>query len=251
MEERGSNFRNSFSLGAVILFVYVLLFEFILPINGLLPKPSFLAKSFHEVWNEYNLSASLSNTLLIIYVALIITYLIIYSTVPFLFKWFVDYKNSFITLGLFQYIPVFFVIVVFNLWFSDKLYGEFIFAMFFCLTLSLKKLFYESGNVKEEYILVAKNLGLTSMEISKQVYWKAVEPEFLKYFEKIHILVWSILLVFEFIGNANGIGKAVREALADTNLTAIIILVIIISILVVIGNIIIESFRRIFISWEV
>jgi ABC-type nitrate/sulfonate/bicarbonate transport system permease component len=250
MEERRSSFKNSFYLVAVVLFVYVLLFEFILPINGLLPRPSYLVKLFSIVWTEYNLAPALSSTILVVYISLIITYLTVYSTVPFLFQWFVKYKNSFDTLSVFKYVPLFFVIIIFNLWFTDKLYAEFIFAFLFSLTLSLNKLFKETGNVKEEYILVAKNLGLTPKEISGQVYWKSVQPQFLKYFEKVHILLWSILLAFEFIGNVNGLGKVFQEASADSNLTAIIIFGIIISVFILFGNLIIESFRKMFTSWE-
>jgi ABC-type nitrate/sulfonate/bicarbonate transport system permease component len=250
MEKRRGNFKNSFYLAAVILFVYVLLFQFILPVNGILPRPSLLVKLFSLVWTEYNLASALSSTLLIVYISLIITYLTVFSNVPFLFQWFVKYKNSFITLSLFKYIPLFSVIIIFNLWFMDKLYGEFIFAFLFSLTLSLNKLFKETENVKEEYILVAKNLGLIPKEISEQVYWKSVQPQFLKYFEKVHILLWSILLAFEFIGDTNGIGKVFQEASADSNLTAIIIIGIIISVFILLGNLIIESFRKIFTSWE-
>ena len=118
----------------------------------------------------------------------------------------------------------------------DKLYGEFIFAFLFSLTISLNKLFKETGNVKEEYILVAKNLGLTPKEISEQVYWKSVQPKFLKYFEKVHILLSSVLLAFEFVGDTNGIGKVLKEALADSNLTATIIIGIIIIVFILLGN---------------
>lgn len=250
MEERGSNFRNAFYLVAVILFVYVLLFEFILPINRLLPRPSLLLKSLNLVWIEYNLAAALSNTLLIIYVALIITYLTVYSLVPFLFQWFVKYKNSFTTLGIFKYIPVFFVIVIFDIWFIDKLYGEFLFAFLFCLSLTMNKLFKETVNVKVEYVLVAKNLGFTSKEISEKVFWKSVQPEIIKYFEKVHISLWSILLAFEFVSNTKGLGNAFREALTDSNLTALIIFGIIIIVFIALGNLIIESLRKIFTPWE-
>jgi len=250
MKEKGNNFKNAFSLVAVFLFVYIILFEFILPVNRLLPRPSLILKSFHLIWTGYNLTSALSNTLLVVYVALIVTYLIIYAKVPYLFKWFVQYKNSFITLGVFKYIPLFFTLVIFNLWFNDKLYGEFIFAVLFCLVLSLNKLFNETGNVKEEYILAARSLGLTSNEISEKVYWKSVQPEFVKYFAKLHISLWSILLVFEFIGNTNGMGKAFQEALTDSNLTAVVMFGIIVSLFIAFGNFVIESFRKIFTSWE-
>jgi ABC-type nitrate/sulfonate/bicarbonate transport system permease component len=62
--------------------------------------------------------------------------------------------------------------------------------------------------------------------------------------------LWSILLAFEFVGNANGLGKVFQEASADSNLTAIIIFGIIISVFILFGNLIIESFRKIFTSWE-
>lgn len=250
MDKKGNNFKNSFSFVAVLFFVYILLFEFILPINGILSKPSLLLNSFSLVWRSYNLTASLSSTLLIVYVALIITYLTIYANVQFLFQWFVKYKNSFATLSVLKYIPVFFPIIIFNLWFIDKSYGEFIFAFLFCLTLSLRKLFKETEKVKEEYILVAKNLGLSPSEISEKVYWRSIQPEFIKYYGKIHILLWSILIVFEFIGNTFGIGKAFQEAYTDSNLTAIMIFGLITILFVALGNLIIESIRKVLISRE-
>jgi len=250
MKERRNNFKNTFFLIAAILFVYIILFQFILPINRFLPRPSLILNSFQLILAEYNIANALSNSLLVIYISLIVTFVIIYANVPHLFKWFVKYKNSFITVSVFKYIPVFFAMVILNLWFLDKLYGEFIFAVLFCLTISLNKLFSLTWKVKEEYILVAKNLGLTPMEISERVFWKSIEPEFIKYFEKVHISLWSILLAFEFIGNTKGLGKAFQDAFADSNLTAVIIFGILIIILISIGNLIIDSFHKIFTSWE-
>jgi ABC-type nitrate/sulfonate/bicarbonate transport system permease component len=249
MAERNKELKNSIKLILTLLFVYVVLFEFILPVNKFLPKPSILFESIFYIINDYNLFISISVSFTIVIVAFIVAYIGVYVRAPYLFKWLTTYKESFTTLNLFRYFLIIIVIILVHQWFEEKLYWEFIFAAVFALTLSIKKLFDKIKNVKAEYIIVGKNLGLTDMEISEDIHWKYLQPVLIGYYEKLNISLWGIILVFEFIGDTNGLGHAFHKALLYKDLNAIILFSIILFVLVWATTFIIKVIRRKYFSW--
>lgn len=249
MMKKNSSFKNSLTLFITLLFVYIVLFEFILPVNKILPRPGLLAESFFHIWRDYNLIYAFTVSTTVIYLMLVIGLLAVYVRIAWLMKFFVEFEETILSLRLFKYLPAFFFAVIFNLWFDDKLLGEFIFAFLIVLFLILKKLFEESKLVKEEYLLVAHNLDLTSGDIYKNVYWKSSLPNLSEHFKQIHYYLWVLILVYEFIGNSNGIGFIYRTALAYNDFTALFTLALMIALLIWFGNYLIGTVKNKLIHW--
>jgi ABC-type nitrate/sulfonate/bicarbonate transport system permease component len=241
--------KNSYFFFLTLLFVYVALFEFILPVNRILPKPSILAESFTHVFSDYNLLTAILITISVIYLGLIISYITIFLFSAFLFKIFVEIKEVAQSLKLFRYFTLIFFVITFNYWFPEKLFAEYIFASLTALFMVTKKMHIESSAVKKEYLDVAQNLGLTQNKIYKDVYWKYWQPSLAQNYEQIHYSLWGIILLYEFIGNNSGLGYAYRNALLYKDYTAFLIFVIIISILIWIGNSIIRMIKKNMINW--
>jgi len=249
MKGKNSSTKNSFSLFIALLFVYVLLFEFILPVNKILPRPSLFFDSFVHIWRDYNLTSAFTITTSVVYLSLIISFIVVFAAISLLFKIFIELEGTILSLRLFRYLPAFFFAIIFNFWFSEKLFAEFVFASLAAIFFSIQKLFEESKNVKEEYILVARNLGLTPSDIYEKVYWKSAQPTLIKYYERIHYCLWGIVLIFEFIGNSNGFGYIYRVALSYKDYTALFTFAIIISLIIWFGNFLIRVINKKLIHW--
>ncbi|MBA4406171.1 hypothetical protein C0389_02735 [bacterium] len=249
MIKKDNSFKNSLILFVTLLFVYIILFEFILPVNKILPRPSLLAESFLHIWRDYNLLYAFTITATVIYLMLMLGLLTVYVRIAWLFKLFVEFENSFLSFQFLKYIPAFVLAVIVNYYFANRLAGEFIFAFLLVVFLISKKLFSESKNVKEEYLLVARNLNLTPSDIYEDIYWKSSLPVLAEHMKKIHPYIWLLILTYEFIGNTNGIGSIYHAALAYNDFTALFTLAIIISMLIWIGNYLIGTIKNKLIHW--
>ncbi len=251
MIKENSSVKNSIVLFITLLFIYIILFEFILPVNKIIPKPTLLFESFIHIWRDYNLVFAFTTTTTIVYLALVSCWVQIYIGVARYLKYFNQIENSFSSLRFFRYFTIFFFIVLFNFWFPNSLFGEFLFTFIIAVFCTARKLFEESKKVNEEYILVARNLGLSSYDIYEDVYWKASLPALSKYFKRVHYYLWGVVLTYEFIGNSYGIGSIYRTAIAYNDFTALFVLAIMISLLIWFGDYLIGLINRRTIHWTV
>ena len=157
-----------------MIFIYIVIFEFVLIPIKFIPKPSILFDSFISLWDSYNLVALLFSTTSIIYLSLVIGYFLISISAKYLLKIVYEFPGMMNLSVPFKYFSIFFFALLFNLWFSDSLTAEFFFAILVVISFLLSVLNKSSKNTKEEYILTAKSLGLNNNEISK---WSPAERE--------------------------------------------------------------------------
>ena len=150
----------------------------------------------------------------------------------------------------FKYLSIFFFALLFNLWFSDSLTAEFIFAILVVLSFLISALNRESQNPKEEYVLTAKSLGLCSSEIYGKVVWKDLQPNIFSGLIKLHISLWMIILIYEFVGQNEGVGSLYFTAFSYNDIAAVFTLGILISLLILIGNMIIKYLYQKIFFWE-
>ncbi len=249
MTVKNSSVKNSAVLFITLLFVYVVLFEFILPVNKILPKPTLMAESFFHVWRDYNLVYAFTISSTVIYLMLFLGFILVYFSIVWIIKAMVELKPTILSFRLFKYLPAFFFAVVFNFWFADILLGEFIFALTLVLLLIFKKLFEESKNIKDEYLVVARNLNMPTSKIYKNIYWKFSLPALSEYTKQIHYYLWVLVLVYEFIGNSFGLGSIYRQALAYNDFTALFTLALLIALLIWFGNYLIALITKNLIHW--
>lgn len=249
MNEKKILIRNSIVLFITLLFVYIVLFEFILPINKVLPKPSLLYESFLHIWSDYRLLFAFTTTTSVIYAAITFSVLFLYVRAIVFIKLFVEMRYSVLSFRIFRFVPIFFIAVLFNFWLPNNLLAELLFGFLTAAFLAMNKLFVESKNIKEEYLLVARNLNLSQSDIYENVYWKSVLPALANYYEQIHLSLWTLILIYEFIDNTHGFGLIFRTALDYKDYTTLYTTAVILSLLIWFGNSVIRFVNNKIIYW--
>lgn len=242
--------KSKFIFFAVLVFIYISLFEFTLPINKVLPKPSMLLESFFSIWPVYNLFIAFAITTTIVYLSLAIGYLLLIVKSRYIITAAYEYNNSVETLKLFRYFPPFFAAILFAFWFRDSIAAEALFGLLSVAFILGGKLFVESKNAKSEFILTGRNLGLSKNEIYSKIIWKSVEPIVYKELSRVHYFLWIIIMIYEFIAEIEGFGGVYRIALLYNDFSALISIAIFISIIIWLGNLIIDVLGKKMFSWE-
>lgn len=250
MKEKKILVKNSVVLFVTLIFVYIVLFEFILPINKILPKPSSLYESFLHIWSDYKLLFAFTTTTSVIYVAITLSVLFLYAGAKYYIKIFVEMRYSVLSFQIFRFVPILFIAVLFNFWLPNNLLAEFLFGFLTTAFLAINKLFDESKKINEEYLLVARNLNLSQSDIYKKVYWKSALPAMAKYYEQIHLSLWTLVLIYEFIDNTHGFGFIFRTALDYKDFTTLFTTAVILSLLIWFGNSVIRFVNNKIIYWS-
>jgi ABC-type nitrate/sulfonate/bicarbonate transport system permease component len=250
MKEKKILIKNSVVLFDTLLFVYIVLFEFILPINKVLPKPSLLYESFIHIWSDYQLLFAFTTTTSVIYAAITFSILFLYVRAIFFIKLFVEMRYSILSFRIFRFVPIIFIAVLFNFWLPNNLLAELLFGFLTAAFLAMNKLFDESKNINEEYLLVARNLNLSQNDIYEKVYWKSALPVLARCYEQIHLSLWTLILFYEFIDNTHGFGFIFRTALDYKDFTTLYTTAIILSLLIWFGNSVIRFVNNKIIYWS-
>ncbi len=234
----------------VLLFVYILLFEFVLPINQLFPRPSILIESVPSLFKDYKFFDSLMFTISIIYTSLLVAYFLlkfssklIIKTANFLpaIKHLLDYSKYFL--------PVLFIFL-FNLWFADSIWGEILFIILL-ISASLKTALIKSVlSVNQEYIDSAKSLDLNDNQIITDVIWKSVQPYVFSEIKKSHILLWSYAIIYEFICKTDGIGNVFRLAVKYNDISVVILIILVVVLFIVLGEFLLGKIKTKFFFWD-
>lgn len=234
----------------IVLAVYYVLFEFILPINKVLPKPSLLIESFSSLWSDYNLLSAFAVSASAVYTSIIIGYLIVNFTSGFWISTFKKNENLFLPFRLFRYFPAFFYAVIFAFWFPESIIAEYFFALIasvFFLAVTIKT---ELTKVKKEYLDSAKSLGVSESNINSKVIWKLIQPDVFESLTRLHYYLWVLILVFEYIGKISGFGGIYDSLLSYNDFAALFALAIFISLIIFAGNSFINFFKNKIIYWK-
>lgn len=218
---------NQVKFFAALLFVYIIIFQFVLPVNKFLPKPSLFAESFLYIWKDYQLLIAIGYTTSLIYSSLILSYLIIFMFRGTLIKFLSDFQHVLNTLRLFRYVSLFMMLILFSYWFPASIFAEYIFAVLLIVLVFASSMLKCLHEVRSEYITVAKNLGMSQRNIYKEIYWKELQPKLFDGMNHLHFYLWTVVLVYEFVGDAHGLGEVIRNALAFNDYTALLYFVLI------------------------
>ncbi len=243
--------KNLHRLLLFYLLLWVVLFEFILPANNFLPKPSIVLLSFAALWKDYRLPVNFLITISSIYVALVAAYFLAEYLAPVIFK-----KNHLFSEFLFSlhwfsiYVPwiIFGIFLIY--WFPASPIIEFLLLLvisFFSLIIKMKE---ESASVGKEYLDSAVSLGADEKTISKKIKWKAVQPKILKHSVQLHFNLWTLAIVFEFIKNGYGLGTIFRLALDYKDLSALFTVSIITGVFIYLGTLLIKYYQNKFCHWS-
>lgn len=229
--------------------LWIILFEFLLPVNKILPRPSIVLISFADLWGNYNLPVHMLSTIAVIYFSIALSYFFLKYILRFLsagsvlnsfiisFEWFSKYVPG-IILGLF---------LIF--WFPNSEYIEFVFAFLASFFSLLIKANNYVTKINEEYIDAAKSLKSGKQEIEK-IKWKSIQPEIFSHLFELHYYIWLIILAFEFFKGGFGLGSLLRSALSYNDLSALFSVTLIIGFIVFIGTEILKYLNEKFAFWK-
>lgn len=233
-----------------LLFVYVCLFEFILPVNKILPKPTLLFDSFISIWKDYDLFFALIITTSVVYLAILIGYGILFLCKNLLWNIYSNFPSVLVASKVFKYFPAFFYAVLFEYWFQGSYFAEFFFAIIAVFSLMATLFIHEIGNVKEDYLLFAKSLNLPGSKIASKIIWNSIQVSLFKAMKKFNFYIWVLVLLFEYIANVEGIGKVYNQMLVYKDLAGLIATALIIAVIIYSSNKLIEYFSVKIIHWK-
>ncbi len=231
-----------------LLFVYLILFEFILPVNKVLPQPSQILESFAESWNVYVMFQSIVSTTSVIYVSMLLAYLLILGVLKIAPTLFASVELS--SIKPMKYIPFIFPVLLFLFWFGASIWGEFFFA--FVLVSALLKLEAANRlkNINREYLDVAVNLGLSRHEAAKKIVPKILGKHLYHELAEKHYLIWMVILFYEFAEKGNGLGGIYYRALYYNDFVFLFVVTIIITLLIWVGEKILVVIEAKYFNWE-
>ena len=231
--------------------LWIILFEFIIPANNTVPKPSIVFLSFSALWNDYNLLTNSLVTITSVYIPLIAAYFLLELFASLLIKPSNFLEDFLMSLNWFSnYIPAIIFGIFLIYWFPYSNLIEFIFSFVFGF-LSLAILYLvEVKHVEREYLDSAISLGANEGIILRKVIWKAVQPKLFRHLIKLHFNIWSVLIIFEFIKGSNGIGEIFRLSLSYHDVSALFAVFLITGVLIYLGVHIIKYLQNKFCHWS-
>ncbi len=236
---------------ALIFILWIILFEFILPTNNFLPKPSIVWDSFGDLFKDYKLLINYLSTLAVIYFSIAAAYFLVSLLKGFLLT--EEYQLK-ILLSSSRYVsnilsPILFAFLLIY-WLPNTVISEFIFAILLSLFSFAIKVQNESLLIKKEYSDAAKGLGANEKIILNEVKWKALQPGLMKYIIDFHIYLWTLVLFFEYARNSLGLGQIFRHVLEFKDLSALIALFIVTGISICLGHLAIKHFKTKHFFWD-
>ncbi|MHB8578730.1 MAG: ABC transporter permease [Ignavibacteriaceae bacterium] len=233
-----------------LFLIWLILFEFALPSNGFLPKPSIVFLSFSSLIKDYHLWRNFGVTVSEIYFALIISYFVNWLLCKYIIgsDWFFSSLDAFYK--LFKFLPAVILGMLLILWFPSSNLTGFIFALVIFIIPMAVKVKEESYKIKPEYIDAAISLGAGKNDLSTNIIWKAVQPSLLNYIFELHYLAWLLLIIFEFMKDGYGLGTIYLEALRYKDLSALFSISLITGITIFVGFYILKYLKNKFIHWS-
>ncbi|MGK9369589.1 ABC transporter permease [Melioribacter sp. Ez-97] len=231
-----------------LLFVYLILFEFILPVNKILPQPSQIIESFAESWKVYDVFQSLASTTTVIYVSMLLAYLLILVALKTGFNLFAAFDFS--AVQPLKYIPFIFPVILFLFWFGASFWGELLFLFVFVSALLKFSAAGKLTNIKQEYVDVAINLGMSKREVAKKVVHKILQKHLYHVLSEKHYLIWMAALFYEYAEKGNGLGGIYYRALYYNDFVFLFVVAIITTVLIWAGDKILVVIEEKYFNWE-
>lgn len=187
----------------VIVLVYVLLTELILPPVKYLPAVGIIIDSLNTLFGEYSLLKHLGEFLASVYLPFILLLLLFYYLRTVIVKLFIDYNRIFEKIDFAWFFPVLFVLLYIALIIENKFIGGMVASLFIVSGLLKYFIAAELKNLDKRYIVAAFGLGLKEESIYKEIIPKQLMPVIKKRLLFIHLILLNIMLIFEFIARAN------------------------------------------------
>lgn len=222
---------GKYSTPYLILFyflIWILLSEILLPVNQVIPKPSIVLLAFGDLIYKYQLGLNYLSTVTAIYLPLLLSYYFCKIVLPVLLK-----ENIFTSVILSfewfsRYIPGIILAMILIYWFPQSDLTKFMFAFLISFTSLMFRTKHLAEGVEPEYILGLQSFGILKTFAERIVIWKAIQPNFLVHIIKQNLYLWASVIMFEFVNLGLGLGTILRKVLMFRDLSALVMLFLII-----------------------
>ncbi len=231
--------------------IWIVLFEFILPSNNFLPKPSIVLDSFSALWIDYHLFRNFISSVASIYVSIIAAYYFLRILNKSLINEKKGFRNFIFSIEWFsKYVPGIVLGFLLVYWFPHSEYVKYLFIFIVIFNTLFLKHMDLALRVKQEYIDSALSLGASNSIIANKVIWKSFQPDLMNHIYNSHIYFWAMLIIFEFANNGKGFGYIFRSALEFKDLSALIAMILLTGIIIFLGSLIIKLSKNKFFFWS-
>jgi len=230
--------------------LWIFLFELILPVNDVFPKPSIVFQSIFDLFKNYDFGRNYLSTLSAIYFPLIAAYYLVRLLFPIFFHktFFADIILSVEWFS--RYIPGIILAMILIIWFPQSEVTKFVFAFLISFTSIMIKSKYLGETHGSQYSLSLRSFGIGESSLLRKVVWKAIQPELMTYVIKQNIYLWASVILFEYINLGFGLGTIFRKILQFKDLSALLMMFIIIGASIFISTQVFKFIKNKFYFWK-
>ncbi len=245
-------FKKHFFYILLSLFIaWIILFEFILPENNILPRPWTVLISIPALFEDYHFLANFFTTVSAIYLPGALAYLFVYVIREFVFKESGILKRFIEFISYFTiFTPALLLAVLIVFWFPHSFYIEYIFSFVISIVWWIITIESSSKNRNENYLISFKSFGAEKAFLDKNILWEEIKPEVFNELFQYHLHLWALILIYEFIANGYGLGTIMRQTLSYHDLSALILMIVIIPVIIFAGHSLLNFLEDKFIFWE-
>ena len=235
----------------VFFILWIVLFEFIIPENSFLPKPGIVILTIPALFEDYHLIADFFTTISAVYLPALLAYLLI-----FLFRKVVLRKSGGVQIftgfisQLSGFFPPVLLGIVFIFWFPHSFITEYIFSFIISAIWWFSEIRSKGIAPNDNYLVSFKSFGADEAFINKHIIWNEVKPAVFGNLVKLHLHLWAVILVFEFISEGYGLGSLLSRTLIYHDLSAFFLVLVIISGLILTGFYFIKYIENRYIFWS-
>gem|GEM_PF-3476419 len=244
----GLKLRINIKVLFVLLVIYVLLFDFVLPPLKAFPRVELIWESFLYLVAKHKILSGLGMILSGIYISFLVAFISLFLFKRQVFALLGNYPLFFRNLNIFGFATPLVFTGIFVLFFSDGILSEF--AFLFILSLSfLINVFSE--NFPARYVTyeeAALGLGKNRREISNVV-WKGLLPFVKESLPRFHKRIWLYVLLLQMF-YASNLGGVFYQLIEFKDYAGFYAFAIALWIVIGVNHLIIKYFAEKVIFWD-
>lgn len=231
--------------------LWIVLFEFIIPENNFLPRPGIVLLTVPALFEDYHLIASFFITISAVYLPALIAYLLIFLFRQILFRksGVVNIIYDFV-LQFSGFFPPILLGIVFIFWFPHSFISEYLFSLIISFVWWFTEIRSRGITPNDSYQVSFKSFGADEVFINKHIVWNEVKPAVFGNLTQLHLQLWALILVFEFISKGYGLGSLLNQTLVYNDLSAFFLVIAIISVVILAGRYFMTYIESRFIFWS-
>lgn len=230
--------------------VWIILSEFVFKASNFFPSPYQVILSYSDLFSAYDFFINLISTVSAIYFAYIFNIFLLRIIFPIINFNLRSVRYLSMISSFFFYIPGIMIGIILIYWFGDTFIIKLIFAVIVTTIFMFQKIIRYDEKKSINIIDSAKSFGMTDRQIKRNVIWKFIEPEIFEEAIDKHIYLWSAVIAFEYIQNYDGVGFILRKALGYNDISLMISLLLLITILVFLGDHLLKVVCEKYLFWN-